>query len=67
MFEHSTVCLLYVLQLLFEELNVFKPVTSKEGNSELYVIALKFNRTSRNQDFVNTLKHKIYIGYVDKF
>ena len=37
-FESETVCSLYLLSNLFREVNVFKPATSKEGNSEVYVI-----------------------------
>ena len=37
-FESETVCLLYLLACSFSKLEVFKPATSKEGNSEVYVI-----------------------------
>ncbi|EFX70215.1 hypothetical protein DAPPUDRAFT_217428 [Daphnia pulex] len=37
LFEHTSVSLLYLLMISFEELHVFKPCTSKEGNSELQV------------------------------
>ncbi|CAH1975529.1 unnamed protein product [Acanthoscelides obtectus] len=42
MFEDSTICLLYLLTCLFEKVTVFKPCTSKSGNSEVYVINLGF-------------------------
>ena len=34
-FESETVCLLYLLYLSFGKMDVFKPATSKEGNSEV--------------------------------
>ena len=37
-FESETVCLLYLLNCSFESVDIFKPATSKEGNSEVYVI-----------------------------
>jgi len=37
-FESESVCLLYLLACAFETLDVFKPATSKEGNSEVYVV-----------------------------
>ncbi|CAM1325866.1 CMTR2 (predicted) [Pycnogonum litorale] len=40
-FETSSVCLLYFLNYLFNEVSVFKPGTSKSGNSEVYVICEK--------------------------
>uniref|UniRef100_A0A182T9P5 Cap-specific mRNA (nucleoside-2'-O-)-methyltransferase 2 n=1 Tax=Anopheles maculatus TaxID=74869 RepID=A0A182T9P5_9DIPT len=39
LFEHSSVSLLYLLNLCFDELHVFKPCTSKPGNSEVYIVA----------------------------
>lgn len=42
-FENSSVNLLYLLNCCFEKVNVFKPVTSKEGNSEVYVISINYN------------------------
>lgn len=41
-FEDSTISLLYLLNCSFAEVNVFKPSSSKSGNSEVYVICLRF-------------------------
>lgn len=41
-FEKSTVCLLYLLSCVFEQTFLFKPATSKSGNSEMYVVCLKY-------------------------
>lgn len=41
-FECDTICLLYLLSRVFESINVTKPVTSKEGNSEVYVVCTEF-------------------------
>ena len=41
-FEKETHGHLYLLQGLFNTIDVFKPSTSKEGNSEVYVICLGF-------------------------
>ena len=42
-FEPQTISSLYLLSNLFSEVNVFKPATSKEGNSEVYVICKGFS------------------------
>lgn len=42
LYEHSSVCLLYLLNCCFREVNVFKPATSKAGNSEVYVVCLDY-------------------------
>lgn len=49
MFESETVCMMYLLDLCFNKIEVFKPATSKEGNSEVYVVCLDFKRS----DWVN--------------
>ena len=41
-FEAGTVCHLYLLSCVFDKVSVFKPTTSKEGNSEVYVICQSF-------------------------
>ncbi|KAG5264173.1 hypothetical protein AALO_G00272970 [Alosa alosa] len=40
--EHSSVCLVYLLACCFRQLSVFKPATSKPGNSELYLVCVGF-------------------------
>ncbi|XP_076147634.1 cap-specific mRNA (nucleoside-2'-O-)-methyltransferase 2 [Alosa pseudoharengus] len=40
--EHSSVCLIYLLACCFQQLSVFKPATSKPGNSELYLVCVGF-------------------------
>uniref|UniRef100_A0A4W5PJ09 Cap-specific mRNA (nucleoside-2'-O-)-methyltransferase 2 n=1 Tax=Hucho hucho TaxID=62062 RepID=A0A4W5PJ09_9TELE len=35
LYEHSSVCLLYLLNCCFRSVSVFKPATSKAGNSEV--------------------------------
>ena len=52
-FESETVCLLYLLNLAFAKLDVFKPATSKEGNSEVYVICRGFTPSSWLTDFLD--------------
>ena len=48
-FEHVTLCHLALLRGHFERVHVFKPATSKEGNSEVYVICQGFKSISRNK------------------
>lgn len=55
-FEHQTVCLVYLLICLFEQVHFKKPVTSKEGNSESYVICLGFKGREFVKPYLNRLK-----------
>lgn len=43
LYEHSSVCLLYLLTCCFGSVSVFKPATSKSGNSEVYVVCLSYD------------------------
>jgi len=44
-FESESVCLLYLLACSFTKLDMFKPATSKEGNSEVYVVGRELVRS----------------------
>jgi len=59
-FEHSSVSLLYLLMISFEELHVFKPCTSKEGNSEAYIIALRYTKTEDVDNLLRIIQLQVY-------
>ncbi|KAK6631820.1 hypothetical protein RUM43_013886 [Polyplax serrata] len=42
MYEEQTISLMYLLACSFQSVNVFKPASSKEGNSENYVVCLNY-------------------------
>jgi cap2 methyltransferase len=48
MYEHESICLMYLLCCAFTSVRVFKPVTSNEGDSEVYVVCLDY----RGRDFM---------------
>lgn len=51
-FEESSVNLIYLLINLFGRVHVYKPVTSKEGNSEVYLICVNY----RGREFLPDIK-----------
>ncbi|XP_063983407.1 cap-specific mRNA (nucleoside-2'-O-)-methyltransferase 2 [Diachasmimorpha longicaudata] len=55
-FEHQTVCLMYLLRCCFDRVILNKPATSKEGNSEVYVICLGFRGQERVQEHLKVLR-----------
>ncbi|XP_055603684.1 cap-specific mRNA (nucleoside-2'-O-)-methyltransferase 2 [Uranotaenia lowii] len=59
-FEHSSVNLLYLLYVCFEELHVFKPCTSKPGNSEVYVIAKGFRKPKDLNGYLDKIFENLY-------
>ncbi|XP_045031722.1 cap-specific mRNA (nucleoside-2'-O-)-methyltransferase 2 isoform X3 [Daphnia magna] len=64
-FEHTAVSLLYILRLSFEDLHVFKPCTSKEGNSEVYIIALRYTQTHEIQKLLRIIQAQVYERKID--
>ena len=55
-FEGETVCSLYLLSHMFREIHVFKPGTSKEGNSEVYVICKDFSSHAFTNEMSQVLR-----------
>lgn len=47
--------MLFVLNCCFESVHVFKPATSKEGNSEVYVIGLNFHKDLISEVLIDRL------------
>lgn len=58
-FEDSTINLLYLLNLLFEKVTIFKPCTSKSGNSEVYVINFHY----KGFNLLSKLWHRFLFVY----
>lgn len=46
LFEAQTVCQVWLLANLFKKISVIKPVTSRPGNSEIYIVCTGYNGIS---------------------
>lgn len=57
-FEHETVSLIYMLTCIFKKIHFYKPVTSREGNSEVYVICLDFKGPEFVLPYISVLRNK---------
>ncbi|XP_041770076.1 cap-specific mRNA (nucleoside-2'-O-)-methyltransferase 2 [Anopheles merus] len=55
LFEHSSVSLLFLLNHCFDELHVFKPCTSKPGNSEVYIVAKHFRQPNGIEQYLDQI------------
>lgn len=53
-FENSSISILYILNCCFKKVHLFKPATSKAGNSEVYLIGLGYRRNI-SEDILDTL------------
>lgn len=60
-FEHYSIALMYLLVNCFENVHVYKPATSKSGNSEVYVVCLNYYRPfSIDTDYLNIIFENIH-------
>ncbi|XP_030750834.1 cap-specific mRNA (nucleoside-2'-O-)-methyltransferase 2 isoform X2 [Sitophilus oryzae] len=65
-FEDSTICLLYLLNCIFGEVSLFKPCTSKSGNSEVYVVCVDFCGFDLLNPLWDSLVEPYKKGYFDE-
>ena len=56
LFETDSCCLINFLWNAFNQLHVFKPATSKEGNSEVYFICLDYKGLAYIEPWLTPLK-----------
>lgn len=61
-YETTSIAMLYVLNCCFEELHIFKPATSKEGNSEVYVIGIGFKKANLSAELIE----KMVVNFKDE-
>lgn len=54
-YETTTVSMLYVLNCCFDKVHLFKPASSKEGNSEVYVIGIGYHREMISDELIERL------------
>lgn len=59
-YENNTVCLMYFLNCMFTKVDVFKPGTSKSGNSEVYVICTGLKSMKLKDDYLCRLTEIIF-------
>jgi hypothetical protein len=48
--------MMYLLSICFNQIDVFKPATSKEGNSEVYIVCRDFKRVPWVVDYLAGVK-----------
>jgi cap2 methyltransferase len=56
MYEHQSMCLMYLLCYSFNAVRVCKPATSNEGDSEVYVVCLKYRGIDFMEPWLEVLR-----------
>lgn len=59
LFEHCSINLMYLLNCSFDQVHVFKPATSKAGNSEVYVVCLHY----KGKEVIHPLLSKMVLNF----
>lgn len=59
LFESISICTMYILNCAFHKVYVFKPVTSKCGNSEVYVVCLGYFGKQRIAPYISEMQKHI--------
>jgi 23S rRNA U2552 (ribose-2'-O)-methylase RlmE/FtsJ len=54
-FHQNTIEILYILSYFYEKVNIYKPNTSREANSEKYVICTNFQVKTNYNDIISKL------------
>ncbi len=62
-FEDATITCLYMLSTIFSRLYICKPATSRQANSETYIIGIGF---SEDKSAVETVANKLYAAIADE-
>lgn len=58
-YELTTISLLYFVVYVFDDVHVFKPASSKEGNSEVYLICTGYKRNQENTQYVMAMANRM--------
>ena len=53
MYTNLTVKLVYIISSFYEEVSLYKPYTSRQSNSERYVIAKGFKYNKKDKEYIN--------------
>ncbi|XP_069073570.1 cap-specific mRNA (nucleoside-2'-O-)-methyltransferase 2 [Pleurodeles waltl] len=66
LFEQASVNLIYLLNCCFEKVCIFKPGTSKSGNSEVYIICLNYMGKAAIQPLLDKIACNFGTGILNK-
>ncbi|XP_076067906.1 cap-specific mRNA (nucleoside-2'-O-)-methyltransferase 2-like [Oratosquilla oratoria] len=55
LFENESVNLLYLMNCVFSQVSVYKPSTSKQGNSEVYIVACGYKGQEHMMSYLGSL------------
>ena len=60
-FHRNTIEILSILSYFYEKVYIYKPLTSREANSEKYIVCLNFQIKKNYNLIINKLKHNFHL------
>lgn len=60
-FHRNTIEILSLLCYFYEKVHIYKPLTSREANSEKYIVCLNFKRKKNYDLIIKNLKHNFHL------
>ena len=60
-FHRNTIEILSILSYFYEKVYIYKPLTSREANSEKYIICMNFKATKNYDLIIKKLKHNFHL------
>lgn len=60
-FHRNTIEILSLLCYFYEKVHIYKPLTSREANSEKYIVCLNFKRKKNYDLIIKKLKHNFHL------
>ena len=61
LFHRNTIEILSILSYFYEKVYIYKPLTSREANSEKYVVCINFQRKKNYDSIIKKLKHNFHL------
>lgn len=65
-FHRNTIEILSILSYFYEKVYIYKPLTSREANSEKYVICMNFQKKKNYDSIIEKLKHNFHLMKTQK-
>lgn len=60
-FHRNTIEILTILCYFYEKVHIYKPLTSREANSEKYIICINFQNKKNYDSIISKLKHNFHL------
>ena len=65
-FHRNTIEIISILSYFYEKVYIYKPLTSREANSEKYIVCIDFKKKKNYDSIIEKLKHNFHLMKTQK-